>query len=174
MRPFNAAAPFGMKELLLTRGMTALVDEEDFESLSSYKWNAQPRRCDLWYAARNRNAVERKLLGGRGIIYLHRQIMNALKGTEIDHRNGNGLDCRRANMRFATSRQNKANGRPKRSKRTSTFKGVYWGTRERRWLVQIRLPDGRRLGKGFNSENEAASYYTEIARKIHGEFARST
>ena len=82
-----------MKEILLTQNKVALVDDEYFERINQYKWYAQKNsRSDVWYAAR-------QIYIGRGkqkTITMHREIMNAPKGVQIDHRNGNGLGNQKA------------------------------------------------------------------------------
>jgi len=90
----------------------------------------------------------------------------------IDHRNGNGLDCRRSNMRPATHAQNMKN-RKRHSNNTSGFKGVSLDKETGRWMARIYC-DGRpiRLG-GYATPDEAGMAYDEAALIHHGEFART-
>ena len=102
-----------MKYIPLTQGKLAIVDDEDFEWLSQWKWHFNRKK----YAARTINHS--------GKLYMHQVILNTPKGMLSDHRNGNGLDNRRKNLRACNVQQNKANSRlPKNN--TSGFKGVYW------------------------------------------------
>ena len=100
-----------MKKIKLTQGKVALVDDGDFEWLSQWKWTYK----NGGYAYRS--------IGSKGHIFLHRAIMKSPKNLEIDHINGNGLDNRRSNLRFATHKQNIRN-QQKQKNRTSKYKGV--------------------------------------------------
>jgi hypothetical protein len=81
------------KLIPLTQGKFAIVDNADFDWLNQWKWYAV-KSYNTWYARRFSS------------IPMHRQIMSAPSGTEIDHRNHNGLDNRRQNLRFSTSAEN--------------------------------------------------------------------
>jgi hypothetical protein len=101
---------------------------------------------------------------------LHRLILPTAPGLQVDHINGNRLDNRRLNLRPATSSQNHANQR-KRAGTTSTFKGVSWCRRTRRWVAQVMV-DGRQQFIGrFDTEVEAARAYDARAEALFGEFA---
>lgn len=102
--------------------------------------------------------------------YLHRVIMNAPPGVEVDHINGDTLDNRRCNLRFATSTQQKCNQRPRGG--TSKYKGVGWHKRDRKWRAQITY-HGKQISLGyFDGELGAAFAYDVAARILFGEFAR--
>ena len=89
----------------------------------------------------------------------------------VDHRNNNGLDNRRDNLRLATSSQNNCNSR-KRKNTTSQFRGVCFCKAKGKWDANINLA-GKRIWLGsFDSEIEAGKAYDEAAKKCHGEFAR--
>lgn len=96
-----------MKEIELTQGRVALVDDEDFEELNRFKWFAHRWRHG-WYAKRNLQRVE----GKRPFLSMHCQIMGKISGLEMDHRDGNGLNNQKDNLRFATRSQNMANRKP--------------------------------------------------------------
>jgi hypothetical protein len=88
----------------------------------------------------------------------------------IDLANGNGLDCRRANIRRATRSQDRANEGPKRTN-TSGYKGVYWKKSHNRWVAMIGV-QGKTIYLGaFASAPEAAQAYDEAAERYYGEFA---
>lgn len=104
--------------------------------------------------------------------YLHRRILNALKGQVVDHINGDTLDNRRHNLRICTQAQNNLNAAKTTSPRTSQYKGVSF--RKSHGLFQATISKDKiqyHLGY-FVTENEAALAYNLGAVKIHGPFAR--
>lgn len=102
---------------------------------------------------------------------MHRAILGAKKGEESDHRNCNGLDNRRANLRLCTTSQNQMNRR-KQDGCTSNFKGVFWDKERRKWLSRIHYK-GKQIHLGrFYIEKDAAHAYNQAATKFFGEFAR--
>jgi hypothetical protein len=146
------------RELPLTNGKVALVDEDDFRILSAWKWYAD-ERPDRVYAR-------------TGHIYLHRVILGLPPGRLplVDHWNGNGLDCRKANLRVATPRQNTIN-RKLRCDNQSGLCGVRWRTDTKKWAATIACDGVKYTKSGFVSEIEAARYYDDMARTLFGEFA---
>lgn len=92
----------------MSRGHVALVDEADAAAISSYTWYPQVHRDGRVYAIRGRLAEE----SGPHTIRMHRQIMNAGPGDVIDHRDYNGLNNQRSNLRFATNSQNSHHRNP--------------------------------------------------------------
>jgi hypothetical protein len=100
---------------------------------------------------------------------LHRIILDAPKGTDVDHINGNGLDNRRCNLRLATRSQNHAN-RFKKPGTTSRFKGVRF--ERNRWHAQIRVQYKKTYLGSFRDEIDAALAYNAAALEAFGEFAR--
>ena len=153
------------KELVLTKGLVALVDDEDFVLLSAFRWSAQKQHNGTFYAVRGRR------VGGRcETIRMHRSIINAPSNVQVDHINGDGLDNRKANLRMATSQENNRN-RTKAPRGSSTFKGV--SMRESgRWSARITVNgNGIYLGT-FDSEKDAAHAYNEKARELFAEFAK--
>lgn len=152
-----------MKEIPLTQGQFAIVDDDDFDWLSQWKWCALKRKSGDFYA------VRRKPYGG--LLYMHKVILNITTG-DTDHINLNKLDNRRSNLRPATRSQNMRNLNKIKRNGTSTsqYKGVYW--RRNRWEVSIRLPKRTYLGS-FDSEIDAAHAYDAAARDCFGEFART-
>src|SRR5439155_12074730 len=103
---------------------------------------------------------------------LHRFIMNAEPGQCVDHRNFNGLDCRKENMRLCTKRQNQQHSRKRRTMGgripTSQFKGVSLD-KNGRWVARIHDATGHYLHLGYYlTELDAAEAYQVAARKHHG------
>lgn len=153
-----------MIKIPLPHGKFALIDDDDFENISQYKW----------YALKSRNtfyAYRQKWMNGKTIsTIMHRMILNAPNGYEVDHINFNGLDNRKCNLRIASRSQNQAN-RPKTWDGTSKYKGVHWHKLNKRWIVQITI-EGKNINCGaYKDEIEAAIAYDRAAIQYFGEFA---
>lgn len=150
-----------MKEIPLTRGKVARIDDEDFERVNAHKWYAEPRgRC--WYA--------RARINGK-LVYMHRFILGGPNDVETDHIDGDGLTNCRSNLRRCSGQQNKMNTR-KRHGTTSRFKGVSWDSERQRWLVQVSKGGKHIYYKRFADELIAARAYNREALAAFGEFAR--
>jgi hypothetical protein len=151
-------------EVPLTRGLVAIVDDADGPTaLAAGPWQALPSR-NTYYARR----AYRTAGGARAWQRLH----TLLTGWPlVDHRNGDGLDCRRANLRPATVSQNGANATLRPDNR-SGYKGVSRDQRRGLWTAEL-YADGRRhyLGR-YADPADAARAYDAAARQHHGEFAR--
>ena len=142
----------------------ALVDDCDYEWLNQWKWYAHKQRS-TYYAIRNGRRTATK----RQRFFMHRVIMDAPKGMQVDHINHNGLYNRRCNLRLCTNSQNQHNRKPQSGK--SRFKGVSLDKRTNKWQVQIQHNNKRlRLGL-FDNEIEAAKAYDAKAEELHREFA---
>ena len=158
----NTTRGISMKQIELTQGKVALVDDCDFKKLSNLTWCAK-RTGNTFYVVR-----AHKIEGKKATLYMHRLIMDAQKGQQIDHRNNNGLDNRRTNLRFCTNSQNQQNRR--KTQKTSKFKGVCWYSRDKKWQAGIKL-NGKLYHLGtFNNEVEAAKVYDKKAKELFGEF----
>lgn len=155
-----------MKTIPLTQGRVALVDDEDFEMLSHWKWYFSGGY------ARSDNGCRRSRGRGRRHVGMHHLLMLAGPGEQIDHRNGNGLDNQRGNLRLCSPQQNQANARI-RVDNTSGFKGVRWNrSRPSKWRAVIRR-NGAPCHLGyFTDPIDAARAYDTAARELFGEFAR--
>lgn len=161
-----------MKEIKLTGGGIAIVDDADFEAVSAIKW----RRAD---GPRTSYAMSVKIRGSRktGFKYtytgMHRLILGLSKndGIFVDHINGNGLDNRRENLRTCTRAENNRNKRPKVRENTK-YKGIVYQRDRKRWIAQIYVNKVRHHLGNFKSDLDAARAYDAGARRLHGEFAR--
>lgn len=139
----------------LTKGKFALVDAADAWVLQS-PWSTH----DAGYATRREN---------KKVIYMHRQILAAEDGLEVDHIDGDGLNNRRSNIRFATHQQNLQNQKARGG--SSSFRGVAWDRHRAKWRASVRL-GGVRWQRRFDSELEAAEAYNVKAAETFGAYAR--
>ena len=146
----------------LTQGSYTLVDGEDFERLSKYKW----------YAEKNRNTFYAKTYNGNKGLRIHQLIIKIPTNMGCDHKNGNGLDNRKCNLRCATNGENQHN-MTKTKLHTSIYKGVSWKKQDRKWVVQISCQSKDYHLGYFDSEIEAARKYDRKAKELFGEFAKT-
>ena len=149
------------KEIILTRGKVAIVDDDDFEELSRHKW-----RYKYGYAVRNAPTSTNKY----HLILMHREIINTPDGMQTDHVNGDMLDNRRNNLRVCTHAENMRNAK-KHKNNTSGYKGVAWHRTAKKWRAFIWSGKHRHLGL-FERIEDAATAYNIAAYIYHGEFAR--
>ena len=154
---FNKAQ--GTWAVPLSGGMIAVVDAADFQRVSSRRWKLARRKSINYAESRNKSSREN--------IMLH----VFLTGWRYaDHRNGDGLDNRRSNLRQSTVSQQRANARRK-SDNTSGFKGVYWSERNGAYVGRIQcVRKTYHLGL-FRSASAAGKAYDDAARKHFGSFA---
>lgn len=149
-------------------GLFAIVDDCDAERVVTLKWYAsredRKTRPDVIYAQNTRKSRRPATL------YLHRFITSAPRGVQVDHINGNGLDCRRANLRFASPGQNRRNAFARGD--SSIYKGVSYSAQRGRWRAAVKLNGEVVLRKEFGTEEEAARAYDAAAREHFGRFAR--
>ncbi len=156
-----------MKTIKLNRNKVALVDDLDFEELSKYKWSAW-KGGNTFYALRhiyNDN-------GKRTTISMHRQILGITDPKILtDHKNRNGLDNQRGNLRICNYAQNGGN-RTKSKGKASSYKGVIFlkEALKKPWRSQIYINNKLIILGTFNSEIEAAQTYDISAVKYFGEF----
>ncbi len=148
-----------MKEIQLTQGFVALVDDEDYDYLMQWKWYAKKQKYS-YYANRYENGK---------LIHMHRVILKIdnpnLYG---DHKDHNGLNNQRKNLRIATKLQNNKN-KTSHKNAASRFLGV--SSHNERWRARITINYKNKSLGVFKSESEAAMAYNNAARVIHGEFA---
>lgn len=154
------------KQIQLSKGKYAIVDDEDFEYLNQWKWYVN----SSGYAVRSENfKTESGKISAR-TIRMHRVVMRAPQTHEVDHRFGNRLDNRKANLRVCTRSENNMN-KPLLPKNSTGFKGVMWHKRNLRWVSRIKV-NGKLIHLGsFTCKIQAAKIYNEAALKYHGEFA---
>lgn len=152
-----------VRRIPLTKGKTALVDDEDYEKLSKVRWFAFVR-SGTSYAARH---------NGRPVVYMHREIVGAEPGTEVDHINGDGLDNRRANLRRCTHSQQQMHSLRRKRGRTG-YRGVEYAAhvnKKNPYLVRVMVSLKVVHTSYHATAEEAARMYDAVARRVHGEFA---
>lgn len=158
--PITPSLPDGSASIQLTHGMFAIVDVADLPDLGAFMWTAKKSQGGTWYAKRRlpdntTETMHARLAGAAGLV--------------VDHKNGNGLDNRRENIRACTHPQNMRNQHRKKFG-PSGFKGVC-RSQKGRWRAYIVL-NYKQAGLGsFDSPYDAALAYDACARAIHGEFA---
>lgn len=149
------------KHVPLYDGGQALVDLKDYFLACSFKWYRQHGRYTSY--ARANGKMKNGIKGPP--IYLHRVIMAAKKGTEVDHKNGNGLDCRRSNMKVTTRRGNAYNSKvPKNS--TTGIKGVTWSKHAGKYMAKIKIQGHQTYLGYFTNPNKAKKVISAIRNKI--------
>lgn len=146
-----------MKRIKLTQGKYTLVDDDDFTELNKNKWYAK-KAGRTFYATRNEKGIR-----------MHRVIMNPPKNMEVDHKDGDGLNNQKSNLRICTHSQN-AKNKGKRKSNKSGYKGVCWDEHSKKWHAQIVFnKKTKHLGK-FTSKLLAYEAYCKACKKYHGEF----
>ena len=148
--------------LLVNRQVEVLIDVADFETVIAHRWTVMAGRNTFYVVRGNRD---------NKLVRLHRQLLNAPENTLGDHKNLNGLDNRRKNLRPCSHSENNFNARLRKDN-PSGHKGVFqypsgsWGARI--WK------NGRRFYLGvFQTAIEAHGAHARAAAVLHGEFARA-
>jgi hypothetical protein len=142
----------------LTKGKFAVVDRQDYESLSRYKWTSFKSRS-TWYAYRKQ---------GKKTVFMHRQILRVKPGQLVDHVDHDGLNNTRSNLRVCLPFQNLGNSRIATHNK-SGFKGVRFS--KNRWEANLSVENkGVYLGR-FVTPELAAAAYDSAAIKRFGQFA---
>ena len=155
-----------MKEIQLTQGKVALVDDEDYDKLMEYKWCAN-KIGNTFYA------VSRIKIDGRwATLYMHKFIIgDHLSKTMVDHRDGNGLNNQRYNLRPASKSENAINS-VKRKNCSSKYRGVYRDEERQKWQSYIKINGKRKHLGRFDIEEDAAIAHDVAAIKRDSEFRR--
>jgi hypothetical protein len=154
-----------MKEIQLTQGKVALVDDADYLYLNQFKWHIYKQNRNNFYA-RTVIYQNKKRIG----IVMHRLLL-ICEGKIIDHISGDGLDNRRSNIRCCTKSENAINRRININN-NSGYKGVSWYKVVKKWRAQIQYKKiVYHLGT-YDKRIDAAKAYNKAAIKFHGEFAK--
>lgn len=156
-----------MKYISLNRDYHAMVDDEDFDELSKYKW----------FISKTPNTIYAKRSIKKDTFWSTQRMHNFLipEAKRIDHINGNGLDNQRENLRPATPGENSRNLPNWRKLNKSGYLGVSWSNSRKKWVASIAKTEGGRIKHWFlghfNDPIEAARVRDLSAIELHGEFA---
>jgi len=147
-----------MIKISINQGKVIIIDDDDFDRISKYHWIV----CKTGYV---------KTVVNYETIILHRFIMNAKKGQQLDHVNGDTLDNRKENLRFCSTSQNLAN-RKRFINNRSGYKGVDWRPIEKKFRARLSI-NKRAIHLGYFSDpKDAAFAYDRAAKEYFGSFAR--
>lgn len=150
-----------MKEIALTQGKTALVDDCDFERLNRFKWFAvKSKNNNMFYAGMDSPRVN----GKRHRIHMHHKVIGMpLCGFMADHKNGQGTDNRRKNLRFVTNRQN---GQNRKGQKSSKYPGVSWIKANKKWRATIQIKGKIKHLGCFMDEKKASEVYRQAVNNL--------
>lgn len=150
----------------MTQGKSVMVDDEDYEYLNQWKWHAVRKHNNLWYAIRGVRAN-----GTVVSTILHRDIMKTPKDKVVDHKDRNGLNCQKQNMRNCTHNENMWN---RKCKGASKYNGVSFALVRGKYkyiTAGISTQGVRYFLGNFKTEEAAAHAYDTKAKELFGEFA---
>lgn len=155
-----------MKLIPLSQSYFATVDDGDYEFLNQWKWYAIAKSGIIYaertcrYGTRSENKKQH--------IKMHRLILGAIDPSiKVDHKDGDGLNNKRSNLRICTNAQNCMNSSTKRK-----YKGIRKNARCSTWSARIMF-NGKEIYLGsFSSQVEAVLAYNKAAIEYFGEFAR--
>lgn len=144
-----------MHELFLSQGHIAFIDDADYETVGKHKWSALVKPCTVYAVRRD----------GKRVVLLHRVLLEAPPGMEVDHIDGNGLNNCRSNLRLVTRQGNVWNRHTVVG--VSKYRGVHFNRKTGKWRAQIGR-DGRTFSLGyFHSEEAAAEAYRKAKERFH-------
>lgn len=147
-----------------------IIDLEDLERVINFPYT--------WFAKLNKSIGEYYVYASEyrpetkrcKPIFLHQFIMEA-NGKIVDHKNNDGLDNRKSNLRVATDKNNSTNRRGKNKNNTSGYRNVSWNKADGKWVVQLQINGKNKRFSGFDDVHEAGKFAEEMRQKYYGEFA---
>lgn len=161
--------PPDVKAIYLGKGQYTIVDSDDIERLVTKKWWVRYNHAGYPYAKSNTSTGPYDEHGRkRTSLAMHRFIMNAPSGMQVDHINHNSLDNRKTNLRICTHAQNRMNSK-KKSGTLSKYKGVQ--KNYHKWTAHIKHGQKQFYLGSFPTEEIAAMVYNNKAQELFGDFA---
>lgn len=145
----------------MTQNLFAKVDDDDYDYLNQWKWFAQKDKY-THYARRMLSSKNKK----RQTISMHSLLVNA---NRIDHKDGDGLNNQKENLRPATRSQNATNFKSRKKK----LKGIFWIEKTKKWRAIIGFNKTTIHLGYFENELDAAKAYDIKAKELFGEFAKT-
>lgn len=149
----------------LTQGKMAIIDTSKLDLVDGVNWYFLPYSNTGYAGTRLTEEGKKKL------IRMHRVIVDAPNGQEVDHINGDGLDNRVENLRLVNRHQNQRNSK-KRRDNSSGLKGVYFDKKSGKWRAKIRVNGYQKSLGLFLSKDDAYDAYCSASKKYHGKFGR--
>ena len=154
------------KKIPLTQGLQATVSARDYPRLTKYRWHAhKDGHAKTFYALRHYRLPS----GKPARRSMHTEILGLL---QVDHKNGDGLDNRRSNLRPATGSQNMHNQGLRRNN-TSGVKGVTWCPPAAKWMARISVNYTRVYLGLFAKLEDAREAYSKAAKHYFGKYSRT-
>lgn len=160
------------KIIELTQGYFAIVDDQDYGELMKHEWytiKAKRDKAEIRYAARKSPSGA----GERSIIFMHRALMNPPGGMIVDHKDGDGLNCQRSNMRIVSYSQNGMNRR-RDARNKSGASGVSLDKRTGKWKASICANGVKEFLGYFSDFQEAVAARQSAEKEFFGEYAHPT
>lgn len=147
-----------------------IVDLEDLERVINYPYT--------WYAKLNKSIGKYYVYASEyqpktkrcKPIFLHQFIMKA-NGKIVDHKNNDGLDNRKSNLRMATDKNNSTNRRSRNKNNSSGYRNVSWSESYGKWIVQMQVNKKNTILGKFDDVHEAGKFSEEMRQKYYGEYA---
>ena len=144
----------------LTQGAFAVIDRDDGPLVAPYNWSLSVGRRKFYACTAINRATAR----------LHRIVRPDITSPELDHKDGDGLNCRKSNLRAASREENSHNADVRRDN-TSGYRGVSFVRTKGRWTARISANHQSHFLGFFDTPERAAQAYDDAARRLHGEFA---
>lgn len=149
-----------MKEIKLTQGEVALVDDDLYEELNLFKWCVH-KGVNTFYAKRDQKGI-----------MMHRVVVGLTDlDLFVDHINGNGLDNQKSNLRICSQSKNSMNQSPQLN-RSSIYKGVCYHKLAKKWQSYIKINGKLKYNGLFVNESDAAIAYNNMAAELFGKYAK--
>jgi hypothetical protein len=144
-----------MREIQMSQGLIALVDDEDYERINHSKWWPRKDGNAIYARSMYRTGTVRKFHK------MHNLILHCPKGMQTDHIDGNGLNNQKANLRIVNHRENQQN---QHVSKTSKYPGVCYDKRTKKFISGIKINGVRKNLGSFT--NEFAAFQTYVVATV--------